>query len=467
MEIEIAADEDKISTMQLTGKNAFKSVRSAGRILSSTRRLRIGEAGFSFRERVRILSIFAILLCTAFGGCQLNDKSVGSGQPFVEFTSVPMAGAGDPKTVSSIKGRVNGAQPGQHVVLYSKGETTWWVQPFAAQPFTEINPDSTWKNATHPGTQYAALLVGPNFNPPATTDLLPSDGVFAVSITRGQAPFWLRWWFVPVYVLLVLLAVFGFYRLRLLQLTKTMNLRFEERLAERMRVAQELHDTLLQGVISASMQLDVAVDHLPPDSPLQPSLRHILQIMSQVIAEGRNTLRGLRTSSDNAHDIELAFLRIPEELASNSKTGYRVLVEGTPVPLKSVIRDEVYSIVREALVNAFRHSGATHIEVELGYTANRLKVLVRDNGCGIRPEVIRKGREGHWGLSGMRERAERIGAKFKVMSGPSAGTEVELNVPGHIVFQVPPSNGRRIWRWKFKPRSTHHEAPDLESEIAK
>jgi signal transduction histidine kinase len=160
-------------------------------------------------------------------------------------------------------------------------------------------------------------------------------------------------------------------------------------------------------------------------------------------------------------------LRVPEEIAAHSKAAYRVLVQGTPVPLKTVIHDEIYSIGREALVNAFRHSGASSIEVELEYTTNRMKVLVRDDGCGIRPEVIRKGRDGHWGLSGMRERAERIGAKLKVLSGASAGTEVELSVPGHIVFQVPPSNGRRRWFSKAKPRVAQNGAPNMESEIVK
>ena len=385
----------------------------------------------------------------------------------MEFTNVPQAGAGDPKLVSSIKGRVRGAQPGFKIVLYSKGETTWWVQPFANNPFTDIGPDSTWKSTTHPGTQYAALLVGPEFSPPATADVLPTNGVYAVAITHGELPFWFRWWFLPVYVLVVVLAVFGFYRLRLLQLTRTMNLRFEERLAERMRVAQELHDTLLQGVISASMQLDVAADHLPPGSPVEPALRHILQIMGQVIDEGRNTLRGLRTSSDGAHDIELAFLRVPEDLGVNPKTTYRVVVEGTARPLKAAIHDEVYSIGREALVNAFRHSGASSIEVELDYGTNRMKVLVRDNGCGIGPDVLRTGRDGHWGLWGMRERAERIGAKLKVMSGPSAGTEVELIIPGSIVFQGPPSNGQTRWWSKLKLRAPQPKTASMESGVAK
>jgi signal transduction histidine kinase len=421
----------------------------------------------STRIRFGVLSLVLILSSVALGGCNGAYKPSEQDQPVVEFTSVPQAGAGDPKLVSSIKGRVRGAKPGAKIVLYSRGETTWWVQPFANQPITEIGPDSTWKSTTHPGTQYAALLVGPEFNPPVTADALPTDGVYAVAITQGEVPFWLRWWFLPVYVLVVVLALFGFYRLRLLQLTRTMNLRFEERLAERMRVAQELHDTLLQGVISASMQLDVAVDHLPADSPVQPSLRHILQIMGQVIDEGRNTLRGLRNSSDGAHDIELAFLRVPEELGVNPKTAYRVVVEGTARPLKAMIHDEVYSIGREALVNSFRHSGASSIEVELDYGANRMKVLVRDNGCGIGPEVLRKGRDGHWGLWGMRERAERIGAKLKVMSGPSAGTEVELVIPGNIVFQEPPSNGRSHWWSKFRLRAPQPKPASLESEIAK
>src|SRR4029077_7523752 len=174
------------------------------------------------------------------------------------------------------------------------------------------------------------------------------------------------------------------------------------------------------------MQLDVSFHHLPADSSVQPALRHILRIMGQVIEEGRNTLRGLRLSPDSAHDVELAFLRIPEELGIDHKTAYRVVVGGTPLPLKAVIHDEVYSIGREALVNAFRHSGARSIEEELEYASNRMKVLVRDNGCGIKPEVLRSGRDGHWGLLGMRERAERGGGRIKLLSRPRGGTDSEL-----------------------------------------
>jgi signal transduction histidine kinase len=95
----------------------------------------------------------------------------------------------------------------------------------------------------------------------------------------------------------------------------------------------------------------------------------------------------------------------------------------------------VYRIVREALANAFRHSQARTIEVVLEYAPRELRISVRDNGCGIDPTVLQRGREGHWGLAGMRERAERIDAKLRLLSSVASGTEVELRVPGRIAFE--------------------------------
>src|SRR5262252_661261 len=93
--------------------------------------------------------------------------------------------------------------------------------------------------------------------------------------------------------------------------------------------------------------------------------------------------------------------------------------------LRSTIHDDVYSIGREALLNAFRHSGATAVAVELEYALKQMRIVVRDNGCGIDKHVLQAGRDGHFGLTGMRERAKRIGARLKVWSRPAAGTEVE------------------------------------------
>jgi signal transduction histidine kinase len=235
------------------------------------------------------------------------------------------------------------------------------------------------------------------------------------------------------------------------RVTRLLNVRFEERLAERVRVAQELHDTLLQGVLSASMQLHVVTDGLPDGAPTKPPLDRILQLMGQVIKESRNTLRGLRSSIEAANDLQNSFSQIPHELGRQIP-GFRVVVEGEAMPLRFVIRDDVYRIGREALVNAIRHSGANNIVLHLGYASNELRILVQDDGCGIDPKVLQSGRDDHWGLSGMRERAERIDAKLRLFSRVGGGTEVELRVPKRVAFEAQRSSSvsklfARLSRW--------------------
>jgi signal transduction histidine kinase len=225
----------------------------------------------------------------------------------------------------------------------------------------------------------------------------------------------------------------------MMRVANQLNVRFEERLAERTRIAQELHDTLLQGFVSASLQLHVAAEQVPEESPAKASLSHVATLMRRVIDEGRNAVRGLRSSSAAPDDLEQAFSRIPEELAVPEGVSFRVIVEGQARALHPLIRDEVYRIGREALVNAFRHSGGGSIEIELEYASTHMRMAVRDNGRGIDEHVLKSGRDGHWGLSGMRERAQRIGAGFTVWSRPTAGTEVELSVPNHVAFQPHPS----------------------------
>ena len=208
------------------------------------------------------------------------------------------------------------------------------------------------------------------------------------------------------------------YQWRVRQVTARLDLQFRERLSERTRVAQDLHDTLLQDVLSASLQLQVAESRLPADSTAKPIVGEVLDLMRGAIEGGRKAVRGLRSWQEETGDLTQAFSRIPQELAMPPEVGYRVTVEGQPRPLHPLVRDEVYRIGHEALVNAFRHSGARSIEVELHYATDQLRILVCDDGCGIDPQVLRAGREGHWGLSGMRERAERIGANGKCRTRP-------------------------------------------------
>ncbi len=214
-----------------------------------------------------------------------------------------------------------------------------------------------------------------------------------------------------------------------------MQSRIEERLAERTRIAHALHDTVLQGILSASMQLQVAVDMLPETSAAKLRLRRILRVLGNVMEEGRNAIRGLRSANTDCDDLGQAFSRVPEELGPGERTDFRIVVMGSTRQLRPLIRDEVYRIGREALMNAFRHSRASHVEIELEYAAKRFRMVVRDNGCGIDPQTLHAGRDGHWGLQGMRERAEQVGAQLRVWSGVGAGTEVELSIPNSIAFE--------------------------------
>jgi signal transduction histidine kinase/ligand-binding sensor domain-containing protein len=273
-----------------------------------------------------------------------------------------------------------------------------------------------------------------------------------------EPAFWQTRWFRASFAAVCALVLVALYRLRMYHLTRQLNIRFQERLAERTRIAQELHDTLLQGFVSASMQLDVAEDQLPEDSPAKPRLRRILQLMGRVTEEGRNALRGLRTADNDNRDLELAFSRMRQELAIDEKIGYRVIVHSARRPLRPAIRDEVYRIGREALVNAFLHARPNTVEVEVEYASRYLRIMVRDDGCGIDPHVLDAGRHGHWGLPGMRERSEGIGASLKLRSRIGAGTEVELTVPSSIAFES--QSPRPVSQWftwlnreKFEPQS--------------
>jgi signal transduction histidine kinase len=215
--------------------------------------------------------------------------------------------------------------------------------------------------------------------------------------------------------------------------SRELSLRLEERLRERARIAREFHDTVLQGFLSASLQLHSAVEQLPADSPGRSSLCRVLLLMQRVIGEGRDALTGLRSFPIESTSLEQALSALREELVPEGPACFRLFVKGEPQLLDPDTQEHLYRVGREALVNALHHSEATNIEAEVEYSPRRVRVIVRDNGRGIDPEMARSGRAAHWGLAGMRERADAIGAKLRIWSRPGAGTEVEISAPVELV----------------------------------
>jgi signal transduction histidine kinase len=207
------------------------------------------------------------------------------------------------------------------------------------------------------------------------------------------------------------------------------DVRLEERRRERARIVHELHDTLFQGFVGASMLLDEVMEQMPADSPSKPALSRALCLVRRAIEEGRAVMRGIHTGSLAPSSLEQAFSKLLDEVTPARGIQVRLFVQGWARALNPAIQEQLFLIGREAVMNALRHSQATEIEVEVEYMRDLLRVLVRDNGCGIEPEAVQKSGDSHWGLRGMRERAENIGAQFDVWSSPGAGTEVRAAVP--------------------------------------
>jgi signal transduction histidine kinase len=317
-----------------------------------------------------------------------------------------------------------------------------------------LNDDWIYTDSDHRYASYTTLPPGVyEFRVQAATSRGSWSEPGAALRIEILPPWWSTWWFRALYGVAILLIAVAAYRYRMVRMARQFNARMEERVDERTRIAQDLHDTLLQGLLSASMQLHVADDQMPPNSPAKPLVGRVLALMKQVIDEGRNAVRGLRSATAEARSLEEAFSKVPQAMGMQGDIDLRVIVEGQPQALHAVVRDEVHRIGREALVNAFRHSHANRIEVELEYATQSLRMCVRDDGVGIKAEMLRSGREGHWGLEGMRERAERIGAKLRVWSHASAGTEVELTVPGSIAFESSSIEGASMWIGRRRGRN--------------
>jgi signal transduction histidine kinase len=210
-----------------------------------------------------------------------------------------------------------------------------------------------------------------------------------------------------------------------------MNRLFEERLDERTRIAQELHDTLIQDLTAVSLSAELIDDQLPSEPiPAKETLAGLRREVARIMANGRAAMATLRFVTVSNERLVDALSRAVSEVRGGDDPQPRVefIVEGTEYPLRYDLRDELYRIGREALSNAMRHSSAHHVVVELLYEPTGIRLRVADDGQGMDEAVIANGRPGHFGLRGMHERARRLNAKFDVVSRRGAGTEVSITV---------------------------------------
>ena len=221
------------------------------------------------------------------------------------------------------------------------------------------------------------------------------------------------------------------------QLHHQFEMTLEARVAERTRIARDLHDTMLQSFHGLLLRFQTAFQMLP-EQPVEAKERlgRAIENAADAIIEGREAVQGLRDSTVQGNDLGPALRTLGEELASRcdrEHPRFRVTVEGVPQKLHPILRDEIYKIAAEALRNAFKHAEPRNVYVEIHYHSEQFQVSVYDDGKGIDPAVLAAGgTEGHYGLAGMRERAALIGAQLRIWRADTAGTVVELRLPTGI-----------------------------------
>jgi signal transduction histidine kinase len=243
-------------------------------------------------------------------------------------------------------------------------------------------------------------------------------------------------WFRCATVTLGLVFLWLIIRLREMKTVRIVQAKMSERLMERDRIARELHDTLLQGFQSIIFRLDTIWKKEPHDPSAEELFTETLARADAVLGEGRAKVRLLRREGD-ACILSEAIRSCIQELDVPETVRWQIEILGREEALPPIVCEEMCAIAKESVVNALRHAHATSIACTLQYTNKCLKFECRDNGVGIPNGVLAEGnRTGHYGLVGMRERAEKIKGVFKIELAEIGGATVRVIVPGRIAFAL-------------------------------
>jgi signal transduction histidine kinase/ligand-binding sensor domain-containing protein len=246
-------------------------------------------------------------------------------------------------------------------------------------------------------------------------------------------------WFRLVLLGLTLFGIWVIFRMRLQKATEAVQVHLAGQVAERERIARELHDTFLQGLYAILLRFQTIADHLPEDGGVRKMMLDALNRADAVLIQGRDTLRDLRGEPSSVTSLAEELERLAEECRLDSGANFTLVSGGQPRSFHPVIRDEIAQIGKEAILNAIRHSGASAISAKLCYERTFFSLSVIDNGRGVDPLILAAGgKAGHWGMLGMRERCRKIGAQFTISSPSRRGTEVKLRIPSKLAYSSTP-----------------------------
>src|SRR5271154_1395522 len=319
--------------------------------------------------------------------------------------------------------------------------------------------DHEWQNVGTRRTAYYTRL------PPGSYDfqVIASNDAGVWNTVGAELPIRIipAWyetrWFYALCALVVPATLAALYRLRIVQVRADTRRLLEARLSERDRIARDLHDTLLQGMQGLIWRFQSATNRIPPEQPARQLMEQTLDRADKLLEESRDKVKDLRPSASEAADFTQTLAAECEQLAQLHPVKFQVSVQGTPRDLHPIVREEGLMIAREALSNAFRHSSANVIEVEVNYGKAAFQLRVRDDGRGISPSVLQAGgKPGHFGLMGLHERAKKLGGHLEIWSKPDAGTEIDLRVPVQLAYRRSQSGRLRslfdVFRSSAQPR---------------
>lgn len=291
------------------------------------------------------------------------------------------------------------------------------------------------------------------------TDLSPGQFQFEVmaSNSEGQwsdrsailqiavAPtFYQTKWFWAGCVLAMSVVAWLLYLMRLRQLAARISMRIEARLAERERIARDLHDTLLQGVQGLLFSFHAGIQRISSSEPTRLMLEEALTRADGLISEGREQVMGLRRESSETQSLEDRLLALLSRYEPAAAAKVRISCEGQARPLQPVASEQLVRIAGEAIQNAVTHAVASHIDVEVAYGDTELLLSIRDDGIGFDPALFNlQPKPGHFGLLGMTERAVALGAELQIITGTVEGTRVQVKVSSNRIYEV--RHPAKIW----------------------